>query len=525
MASPCTTAYRPLRSLSEEKVSSGSDLRNKNLIPLGGLIQLRNATLEDHSVRVGGGASLVGSSAGASKKALYALDFWPTTSVQRTLVVWDDGTIQKDDGSGGGWANLATGLTTSGQVPFVYEGGAEAAGNNRKAFFVDRVNTVQVQSGDGASTAAIATPPTDWSGTNQPGFGFIHQGYNWMGGNANAPHTLYRSAQNNHENIGATYSLRIFPGEGERLVAGLTYKGVGIVWKYPFGVYAIDTSDADDTKWRVLKVGSPGAAGPANIVAIEDDIMWVAPDGSWHLLSATTATGSVRAEDLTARKLGSFVRENVNLSQLASAHLRFYSHKQEVLLGCHASGQTAKNRRLHMDLNRRTEIGERWIWWDRDRNEALFLRKVSEVMTPAFVDHAGQMWLLDRTDRNANGAAYTFEMFTRDTDFAEVAPGWQGRYKNLRFVQIEYDPRSSATITLEVYADGSLLQSISISLTAGAAALPQTLPFTLGTGSLLSSIRRRLRGRARRIALRVTASVINQDVSFTRILIGLEPGE
>lgn len=501
-------------------------IRNRNLIPLGGLIQLRNATLEDHSIRTGGGAAFVGSTAGATLTARYALDFWPTTSIQRTLVSWDDGTISKDDGSGGGWSNVKSGLTTTGHVPFIYEGGAEASGNNRKAFHCDRVNAVQVLSGDGAATTDIASPPADWTGSNQPGGGFIHQGYNWMFGNANSPHSLYRSLQNNHENFTTSvYTLRVFPGEGERLVAGLSYKGIGIVWKYPFGVYAVDTSDPDDTKWRVLRVGQPGAAGPANVVAIEDDLLWVAPDGSWHLLSATTATGSVRAEDLTARKLGSFVRENVNLAQLASAQLRHYPHKQEVLLACHGSGQTAKNRRLHMDLNRRTEIGERWIWWDRDRNEALFMRKVSEIMTPAFVDNVGQLWLLDRTDRNANGSAYTFELFTRDSDFAEIVPGWQGRYKNLRFVQLEYDPRSTATITLEVYADGSLLQSISISLTAGAAALPQILPFTLGTGSLLSSIRRRIRGRARRLALRITSSVVNTDISFTRILVGLEVGE
>ena len=195
------------------------------------------------------------------------------------------------------------------------------------------------------------------------------------------------------------------------------------------------------------------------------------------------------------------------------------------MLACNGAGQTAKNRRLALDLNRRTEIGERWVWWDRDRNEAFFLRKVSEVMTPAFIDNVGQMYLLDRTDRNAGGSAYTFEIFTRDSDFAEIVPGWQGRWKNLRFIQFEYDPRSAATVTVEIYADGSLLQTISLTLTAGAAALPQILPFTLGTASLLSSIRRRLRGRARRVAVRITSSVVNVDISFVRLLIGMEAGE
>ena len=494
-------------------------------MPVSGLIQLRNATLEDHSVRVGGGAATVGSSFGASLTGKFALDFWPTTSVQRTIVVDDNGAIWKDDGSGGGWATLVTGLDTSG-VPFLYEGGAEAAGNNRKLFYCDRVNSVRVLSGDGAAMTVISAGAADWAGANQPGGGVIHEGYNWMFGNANAPHTIYRSLQSNHEDFTTTaYSLRVFPGEGERLVAGLSYKGVLILWKYPKGVYMVDTSDANSANWRVIRVGTPGAAGPANVTPIEDDIMWVAPDGSWHLVSATTATGSVRAEDLTARKLASFARENINLAQLASAQLLYYSHKQEVILACSASGQTARNRRLHLDLNRRTEIGERWIWWDRDRNEAFFLRKVSEIATPAFINNAGQMYLLDRTDRNNNGAAYTFEVFTRDSDFAEIVPGWQGRYKNFRFIQLEYDPRSTATITMEIYADGALLHTITHSLTAGAAALPQVLPFVLGTGSLLSTIRRRIRGRARRVGVRIYSSTVNADISLTRLLLGLEAGE
>ena len=482
--------------------------------------------MEDSSVRTGGGAATVGSSFGASLTGRYAIDYWPTTSLQRTVVADDNGAVWKDDGSGGGWATLVTGLTTTGAVPFLYEIGLETAGNNRKLLYCDRVNVPQVLSADGAAMANIANPAADWSGANEPGFGVVHQNFNWMGGNANAPHTIYRSTAANHEDFTTSaYTLRIFPGEGERLVAGLSYKGVLILWKYPLGIYAVDTSDNTDTNWRVLKVGSPGAAGPANIVALEDDVLWIAGDGSWHLLSATTATGSVRAEDLTARKLGSFVRDNINLAQLATAHLRYYSHKQEVLLACHGSGQTAKNRRLHLDLNRRTEIGERWIWWDRDRNEAFFLRKVSEIMTPAFIDNVGQMYLLDRTDRNAGGSAYTFEIFTRDSDFAEIVPGWQGRWKNLRFIQFEYIPISAATVTVEIYADGSLLQTISLDLTGGPAALPQILPFTLGTESLLSSIRRRLRGRARRVAVRITSSTVDTDVSFTRLLLGLEVGE
>ena len=499
--------------------------KNKNLVPLGGAIALRNATLEDHSFRAGGGAAKVGS-AYAAQSGQAAIDYFPDASTQRTVVSADDGTIRKDNGLGGGWSTLASGLTTAGQVPFFYTAGAEGAGDARHLIHVDRVNAPQVLAADGAAMAAIASPPAAWSGANQPGGGVIHQGFNWMFGAANDPHRVHRSTQANHEDFTSTaYSLRVFPGEGERLVAGLTYKGVLLLWKYPVGVYAVDTSDNSDANWRVIKVGSPGAAGPANVVAMEDDVMWVAPDGTWHLISATTATGSVRAEDVAARKLGSWHRDNINLARLAWAQMVYYSHKQEVQLACSGVGQTAKNRRLHMDLNRRMELGERWVWWDRDRNEAFFLRKESEIHVPAMIDNVGQLWKLDQADRNAAGAAYIFEFFLADTDFSQIMPGWQGRYKNGRFIQIEYDGKSTATVSIEIYGDGALLQTISQTLTAGAASLPRALPFVLGTGSLLTTPRRRLRGRARRYAVRVTSSVVDVDVSFTKLLLGLEIGE
>ena len=66
------------------------------------------------------------------------------------------------------------------------EGGAEVAGNNKKLFLFTRINPVQVLSGDGALMVAIALPPLDWTGSFQPGCGFIHQGYLWAAGNANS---------------------------------------------------------------------------------------------------------------------------------------------------------------------------------------------------------------------------------------------------------------------------------------------------------------------------------------------------
>jgi len=504
-------------------------VRNRNLLPLGALIEFRNATLEDYTWRTGGGASKLGVTFGAARTGKVAFNFWPDADTERNVVVDDIGQIWKDDGVGGVWTLLHTLATTVSFHPFLVPGAAEVSGSNRKLFYFDGVNDPRYLDGDGAAMTALASPAADWTAGNvnrQPSFGVPHQGYMWAGGNKNSPNRIYRSSLTDQTSFGASpYSLPVFPGLRQRLVGGRSYKGVLLLWAYPSGLYAVDTSDPSDANWRVIQVGSPGAAGPMNMSEIEDDIMWVAPDGSWHLVSATTATGSVRAEDLTSRKLGSYVREQINVGQLVDAQMVYYPNKQEIMLACAAQGQTTKTRRLHMDLNKRSEVGERWLWWDRDQNEALFLRKIDEVMTPAMVDNVGQLWLLDRTARNKDGSAYQFSWFLKPSDFSEVIPGWQGRTKNLRFLQLEYDARSAATHTVEVYADGDLIQTIVFTLTGSGATLPATLPFVLGSETLLVTQRRRMTGQGVRISLRGTSTAVNEDVSISRVLIGLELGE
>ena len=508
-------------------------VRNAERVPLGAAKALRNATLEDGTYRSGGGASKVGTAIGTQGNA--AIDFWPDAATQRTIAAVGDGSIQKDDGEGASWASLVSGLTTAGAVPFFALGGAEEAGRDRKVFYCDRVNAVRVLSGDGASMTVISKPPADWSGTNQPGFlfgqgGIFGGGYMWGGGNANAPHTAYRSALNNHEDyLSFQYQLPIVPGVGERLVAGLDYKGVALFWKFPEGAFAVDTRDPDPQRWTVIKFSSAGCAGPWNVLLLEDDVLWVAPDGSFHLASATQALGSVRASDISAKKLGSFFRENINLAQLATAQWAYYPHKGVASLACHAQGGTAKNRRIDFNVQGFSpreatvdQIGERWLYGDRDRNEALFMRKETGVLIPAMLDASGQLWELDRTAHTADGAAYTFEWEIWDTDFAALVPAWRGRLLNGRFLQMLYDPRTAGTHTITVLRDGVAKQTMQFALSGGASALPQILTFILAGNVPKLTPAKTLKGQAYRWGFRGQSTGIGDDASLMKLLVGLE---
>src|SRR3990167_4220728 len=163
--------------------------RNKNLVELGSFKKLRNATLEDDSVRTAAGATPLGDAIGALTIQA-AIDYWPTIAVQRPVVALSDGSIRKDDGSGASWSSLASGLTTTGAVPFFALGGRELVGKNAKVFYCDRVNAVRVLSADGSSATTIGNPPADWNGANQPGFLVAHDRWLFGAGNANDPKSI-----------------------------------------------------------------------------------------------------------------------------------------------------------------------------------------------------------------------------------------------------------------------------------------------------------------------------------------------
>lgn len=501
-------------------------VRNGAQIPLGAARKLRNATVEDGTFRTMPGATKLGDAIGALTIQA-AIDFWADVNTQRTLVSLSDGSLRKDDGAGASWATLASGLTTAGQVPFWKIGGAESVGRSRKAFHVDRVNGVRVLAADGASMTAISRPRAEWSGTNQPGWLEVHRGFLWAGGNGNDPHFAYRAPQQDHEDFStAPYQRPVYPGVGERTVAALSFNGVLLIWKFPEGVFAFDTRSDSEATWDTVRVGEAGCVGPWNVLHIETDqedlVVWVSPQGTLHALSPSDALGGVRPREISAARLGAFFRDNANLAQLATAQWAWYSQRRQALLACHGQGQSNKNRRLDLDVARVAELGERWAFQDRDRNEALFIRKKSGVGIPALGDAAGQLWELDTVNRNQDGTGYQFEWEIWDSDFAQLIPEARGRKTSGRFLKVLYDPRSTATHVIDVLRDGSVKQSLSFALEGGPTALPQTLPFDLQEAVPTFTRARRLEGQAYRWGFKGRSTGVNEDVSLISLMVGLE---
>lgn len=500
---------------------SGS--RNMSQVPLTCLVRATNVTYESGTLQKEGGTSKYNSTAiTGGPQILGGHDWLYDGSTQRMVVVCSDGAIYKDSGAGTFPVTLASGLTVADVVPVFAEGGKEAAANNRKLFIFTGLNAVQVLSADGATSAALATPPTDWTANTQPKFGLVHENRMWGGGNSNDPHRLYYSVLTNHEDFTGSGSgtIAVFPGEGEALVGGVSYKGALIAFKKPVGIYFVDTSSATVGNWRVARVaGKVGVAGPRCYAQLEDDVIFLDQNADIRLLSATQEFGDVGTSSLAdINNINQFIRDNMNLSTTATWQFVYYARKREVHIACCASGSTTRNARLVLDFNMQGKV--RYRFSNRDTNVSIWTRKVSNQDELTIGDNAGFVWRLDQESRSNNGTGYSGEFQTPQYDFSHLDPRLGTKRKNGRFLELVTEPAGNWNLSVDVYWDGQYSQTVTFNMGVSGAALGS---FTLGTdrlaGSQVLNRKRRISGSGRRLSLVGRNSSDGQNFSVARFYI------
>jgi hypothetical protein len=485
------------------------------------LLIARNVALERGTITKEGGATKYNSTAiSGAPTVLGGWDWWPTTTTQRMIVLLSDGTLKKDDGTGTFATTLKSSLTVSGvSTPVFVEGGKEVAANNRKLFIFTGKNAVQVLAADGATTSDITAPPADWSGGNQPLFGLIHAGRLWGAGNLNDPHRIYASLTTNHEDFTTTpLQLSVFPGEGEYLVGGISFRGLLVLWKFPRGIYVINTTDPSTANWTVSRLSqSIGGVSPLGAVMTDNDVVFIDAAANFQALSTVTEFGDLESRNLSKIAfLNEFVRETISLSALPRTQAVYYSTKREAHFTVASSGAATNDRRLVIDFNFADTV--RFRFSDRDVNTALWLRKESDgLLHPLIGDASGFIYKLDQATKSKNGLGYVGEFQTPHLDLGFLDPKLATKVKLGQFLELIVEPTGNWNLDVEVYWDGVLRQSISFNMGAGGAALGS---FVLDTdtlaGEALVSRRKRLLGSGRRISLKGRNSGPGEDFSVAR---------
>ena len=492
------------------------------------LLKSHSTTYESGTLQKEGGATKYNSTAiTGAPQVLGGCDWWPTAGTQRMVVVTSAGDVLKDSGTGAFGTTLASGLTVSSVIPVFVEGGKEAAANNRKLFLFTGKNAVQVLSADAATMAAITTPPTDWSGSNQPSFGLHHEGSLWGGGNANDPHRLYKSVSTNHETFtgGDSGSYSIYPGEGEGLIGAVSYKRLIIMAKKPTGMYVLDTTDPTSTNWKIYRVTPAiGMISPLAFFIGDDELFWLDQNANVQAASGITEYGDVASRNISQlADMGPFIRENVSLGQLGLVQAIYYSAKREGHFAMAGAGATKNTRRLVLDFNR-LDLS-RFRWSERDTPVSLWLRKDSNnIPRPMMGDDAGFVWNLDQAARSKDGSGYASEFQIPHMDLGHLDPKLGTVRKAGDFLELVVEPKGNWNLAADIYWDGELQQTVQFNMGTTGSALGS---FVLGTDALAGdqvlNKKRRITGSGRRFSVVARNSGAGEDYSVAKFYLHFRP--
>lgn len=469
----------------------------------GHLIHANNIEYFSGTVRKEGGALKYNSSVISGAPAvLGGHDWWPDAGTQRMVVLLSDGTLKKDTGSGAFATTLASGLTVTDVTPVFVDGGQELAANVRKLFLFTGLNQCKVLAADGVTAVDIASPPVDWA-TRRPVCGEVHENRLWGA----SRHTVYYSLPTNHEDFltAGAGNLLVYPGVGDDIAAMLSFKGMLLIFKRPIGIYAIDTSNTNTALWRVSKVNENiGVASPRSVTQIDDDVVFETRISSLHLLSAIREFADVKSSSITAAQdMDSFTRENLSKSNVRFSQISYYQDKREVHILASTLNAAAETRDFRVVLDMNDPAVMKFRTSDFMLNRSIWLRRDTRgIHKPVVGDNSGFVWLLDDPGMTKDGAGYTGAFQTPHLDLSHI-DGKLGTINKIgKFLEVIGDPEGNWLLTVEVYWDGVLKQTIQFNLATAGAALGA---FTLGThalgGNRVSRKRRRLVGSGKHISL------------------------
>jgi hypothetical protein len=493
------------------------------------LIEANNVQLTNGKINKSNGTKLVNGSMTGNVFQLY--DYQATSTVKRVLAITQDGSDIKLWKDYSAIATLSS-TTTTPETSLIVQGGAEAAGDARHAFFFTGSNQVQVLDNDGSGVGAIATPAADWS-SNYPTFGIIYQGRLFCFGNTNDPHRIYYSTAGDHENFtgagSGTYS--IFPGEGEKLISATVYRGLLLLFKAPRGVYIVD-GRSDVTAANVSKYSEAfGLAGPNALTQGLQDVVAVNDSGTLSSLQAGENFGDLESADILSQtKTEQYFRDQLDNDGFSKSYGVYYQERKQFYFTMRNQGDTEQNRIIVLD--RRSNVPKVTLETKDQPTCLAMIRDADNILRPYYGDNNGDVYRLDdealnnKEDSTGAGQSFNGSFQTAYTNLNFIDPQLGGKNKHFDFIQVTARNIGSFSIFVEVYIDQDLRFTHEIQATATTSTLPFQLPAKLSPGEVLISERFPLYGcYGKRISIRMYNDKIGESFQIEDIILYFRPAD
>lgn len=457
----------------------------------------------------------------ASNTSLTTDAAWKTTNAgsaytifreQRLVSATDNGNIYIEINANLDNSNPVTALTKSLTPGRFVQAGKEAAALPRKLFYFSGRDPVKVINGSTFAGATITNPPTDWTGANQPVNGGTHEARLLAWGNENDPHRVYISSPDDHENfLGAgAINFRVDSGVGHKVWCGTDFNGIFFFWKHPRGIFYLCDQSPVPTDWCIRpKSAAIGCApSPYAVLPLDDDVLFMAADGSFHLLSAVQELGGTRTSDLSyALGLSKWLRDNINITRLDLIQSTYYQHKKLALFAVPATGSLTNNLVLKFDFGG-VQNGEpvKFSYSRRDPASALAQRRDSGGTERPITGEVQYVYLREQAARTKDGGGYVGTFQTPHLDVAHADSALRGKRKKFEELELVMEPVAAGTLTVQVYVDQALKNTLTFDATKRRA----RKHLNVGDGYTIS--------------LKVTNSANNEDFQVLAAIVWISPG-
>jgi hypothetical protein len=449
---------------------------------------------------------------------------WPPAGTMRHLITTADGRILGDPGDGN-FTQYATGLSALFYTPVFAEAGEEDPSRPPLLAIALAPNPPRVVTSTNLTADLIPNAPSEWT-TSGPTTVCLHEGRLWWG----LGHRVWYSAPGDHlvyttHTSGDGGSLAVYPGDGDRILMLLSYKGLLLVWKYPGGIYAVDTADVQPANWRVTRITAAiGCITTRAGVILDNDILFMDHAGNFQLLSGVTEYGKVGSENITrAYNLAEWIQRDFNAVRFPQAVMLYSPARREVHIALSSKQGLHNDRRLVFDFNAPGVIRARLS--DRDRSNGLWLtRDLAGTLRPACGGDDQAVWILDepgilKQPRVGTSISAPAGFATPPLDL-----GAPTQVKRGQFIEIMGETQGETAFTIDIVWDDQIRQTIAFHF-----GVPEGNPlgiFTLGddplgrlgwTSKAGYQIRRRIVGSGRRLQLVVRSEDPALDFAVSRI--------
>jgi hypothetical protein len=520
---------------------------NPDSIPYTDLVTAKNIRYDGNAWRKVPGLEAYGAAvANATAVCLAGIDYKATDTVRRQVTVWSDGKVYKEVSGDLDSVSLTNVALTFTADPILVQCGNELTANSRKLLMFAANTTPYVATADAAvnTLAAISNPSPDWSSTNQPSAGIMHDGRIVAWGNANSPHAIYFSTLNDHTDFLTDLPpvFDIAKGEGDGIRACYSMGSTRLyIFKFPLGIYWIDTTNITSYILPVTPSRRDiGIAGPQAIQRVGSNGVWfIGADAHIYSLNILDNPDvDIKDASITGSMfMSQWLKDNVDMTRLRDAKLLWDSNRKEVIACYTKQGSTYNDLCLVIDLqdpnkpkiamdDRGSYFEAGWMAQDPTTNYRTLLVGGT----------GGTVYKANADDRSIGTAgAYTAEVKTPPTNFGWLDPKLAQVRKRFDWLEFTLTDTGNYHGYVSVYVDDELLRTYPFHLGSSSSATLDDVTIGLapadgagktdmafGSTALLQQ-KIRIGGIGQRLALKIYNSGLNEDFNISSVRVYFMP--